>query len=219
MCKFNNALIFINQLKFKKMFKLKSKLIIAVIIMFGFTAFLSCENDENHYDVATENNQSPLSVEEMAEFGIASIEQGDFSDVIIDNSLLKSSINFKDDNVYMLRYVNTDKKSIIKILPNNELEIYFLDNKNQFVNFATIIPNNINESGYVDDFIIDSEVQLRIIGDKYVVTDSDNLKGYADWADCVGDAVTACYTEDLGCAALFTVTFPFAMSAVMIACI
>jgi len=32
------------------------------------------------------------------------------------------------------------------------------------------------------------------------------------------NSITACYTEDLGCAALFTITFPLAFSAVSIAC-
>ncbi len=202
------------------MFKLKGKLISAVMQIVLLITSISCNQNDILIDEIAENKDIPLSVDEMAKFGIASIEQGDFSKVFADDLFLKSQINFKKDNVYLLNYVNSDMKSIVRILPNNVSEVYFLDSKNQFINFATIIVNNINELGYIDDLTIDYGVQLRIIGDEYFVSNSGARVNswYGDWADCTGDAITACYTEDLGCAALFTITFPLAFSAVSIAC-
>jgi len=192
----------------KKTMKKLFYLLIASVLLFA-----SCENNDSVSDLPVEEQQSPLSVEKMKEFGITSIEP------ITSSNNNKSSDNCNNEEMYLLKYIGSDNKSIIRILPNNEFEIDFFDKEEELVYSATVIVDNINESGYVDGLLVDSNVKLKISKDNYVINTPNQSKGYYEWANCVGDAVTACYTEDLGCAAMFTVVFPFAFSAVMLACI
>ena len=180
---------------------------------------ISCDRNNAFLDEIEDNKESPLSIDEMVRFGISSIEKGDFSELFANDVFLKSQINFKEDDIYLVNYVNSNMKSIVRILQNNISEVYFIDTQNHFIDFAKITPNNINNSGYIDDLTIDYGVQLQIVRGEYFVSNpTAKLSGYGEWADCVGGAITDCYTADLGCAVLFTITFPFAFSAVSIAC-
>ena len=192
----------------------KKLLITAIIIISGIIISISC--DQNELNSESDKSNFLLSEDEMIEFGISSIIQINFTDSI-EKNLLKSTS--KTDNTYLVEYVNSKGKAVIKLLPNNNFELYFYNEENILTKDAYITINNIDKHGYVNDFTVDSDITLHIQGDNYSINNPSNLKGYAKWSDCVGDAVTACYKEDLGCAALFTFTLPFAFSAVMIACI
>ncbi len=113
------------------------------MVMFGITVFMSREKSDNSEKITKENNLNPLSNAEMAGFGISSIEQGDFSELFADNSSLKSSTVNNNDSLFMLKYKDTDRKSIVRILHNNEFEMYNFNKDNKLLNVATIIPNNI----------------------------------------------------------------------------
>ncbi len=159
---------------------------------------------------------SPLSIDEMAEFGISSIEPIDFSVLEDDNQFKPGSIN---DSAYLVEYIGFTNKTVIKQLPDNKFNLYFYNEQNELIRDATITIENLDDKGYINKFSVSSGSVLTIAGNRYTVNHSSKLRGYGRWADCVGNAVTDCYTADLGCATLFTVVFPFAFSAVMIACV
>ncbi len=86
------------------MFKLKSKLIIAVMVMFGITAFMSCEKDSDISNVETNN----LYRKKVTDINIIT----SFKEKI-NNLKSNSKITFDTDNIYEVGLTESSNKVLV----------------------------------------------------------------------------------------------------------
>jgi len=193
------------------MFKLKSKLIVAVMVMFGVTAFMSCEKEESNSELNIENRYSELALmvkNDLEDIGENLREQkSTFNSQNIVISVAEQ--HFLDEpkayDAFLTAYDKSINNSYLKSVKNSEVINTVIDDielglinstsSSEFANFLQTKFDEVSASemqfenkDFLLQYIISYKVSVEFINNNLDIIADQNgqLKSTQGWWDSWG---------------------------------
>jgi len=192
----------------------------ATFTILGF-AFTGCEKNENvKVETIDHNCMTDNNIKNIAPL------PDSYKDIFEKNYTSNKTLKDVDfNNASFVTYTNSNLKGIISGFKNNgdKTFVAYFDETNKKISMSYIL--DITESDGIQTVYVYNdndkpELYFKINLETRKFTEVkviNNEKQYASWADCVGDAISDCM-DDSGCAFMCTISAPFCVSAIMIAC-
>jgi len=190
---------------------LKSKLMIAVLVILGITAFMSCEKEKSNSEIKIENKYSELALlvsNDLENIGQILREQKfTFSsqDIVISAAELHFSDEPEAYDAFVTAYDKSIKNSYLKSTVNNEvintvideIEVGLINSSgsNEFINFLQVKFDEVSTSDmqlenkdFLLQYIVSYKTSIEFINNNLdiIVDQNIQLKSTKGWWDSWG---------------------------------